>query len=575
MKIKVFFLFIGLFFFSLQLSAQDVERIINFDVVVTVNEDRSLDVKEYIHVYATGSEIKRGIARSLPSSRRMQHGSLKMTYDIIEITKNDVTEPYFTQAEGSVLTVYIGEKNVFLQPGEYSYMIHYTVQNQIGFFKNYDELYWNAIGLDVKFMVENASCKVRLPSGAEIIQESAYVGRYGTKGKEYDVTPVGSILDYRLKKSLKPHEGFTVAIGFEKGFVNEPSFFTRYGTAIIIGVGSFFLLFYYLYTWWRYGRDPESPEVFMEYQTPKQLSPASINYILNEGKNSNRGFTASVVSLAVKGFLKIEEFGKSGFFGSGKNYRLLELKKPDSSLPKEEAIIMNKLFAGNNQLTIDGKYNSYVQKAMNLHRDSLNTQHKEFINKGNNLRFIILPIILSIFVGVLGFFAFESSPYTYSINMVYLAVFAVVALLSLFLYTYLIKQPTVEKLDLRSKIKGFKMYIELLDDFESGSDERPNPTADHFEKILPYAFALGIESQWTNKFKAILEKSNYEPDWNNSMDSHLFYYGFGNNFSTRSAASSVKPVESSGGGFSGGGFSGSGGGGFSGGGGGGGGVGGW
>ena len=155
--------------------------------------------------------------------------------------------------------------------------------------------------------------------------------------------------------------------------------------------------------------------------------------------------------------------------------------------------------------------------------------------------------------------------------MVYLVIFFVVALLGLFFYSYLIKQPTIAKLALQSRIKGFKTYIALIDDFEEGSNELPNPTPDHFEDILPYAFALGIEDKWTNKFKSILEKSNYKPNWNNGVEPYLFYHAFGNDFSTRSSSSSIKPSESGGGG----GYSGSGGGGFSGGGGGGGGVGGW
>jgi uncharacterized membrane protein YgcG len=565
MKIKIFFLSIGLFFLSQHLSAQELERIINFDVVINVNKDRSLDVKEYIHVYAKGVDIKRGITRSLPSSRQMDHGSLSMNYDILEITKDGVSEPYFTEYQGNKRMIYIGEESVFLDAGKYTYMIHYTIDNQIVFFKDYDEIYWNAIGSDVQFNVENASCKVRLPSGAKIIQESAYLGSYANKDKAYDVTSSDSLLDYRLKKSLEPYEGFTVAIGFEKGFVDEPSFWGRYGTTIVIGFGLLFLIPYYVYTWWRYGRDPETPEAAMEHKSPNHLSPASINYILKEGGKSNRGFTASIISLAVKGYLKIEEYEQSSIFGSSNNYILESLKEPDESLPGEEIIILDKLFAGSNKVVIDGTYDSYVKSAMNLHRSNLDAQHRKFVKEGNNLRFIVLPIIVSVVIGIMGFIAFVSSPYTYSVNMVHLLIFAVVAFLGIFFYTYLIKQPTIDKLVLQSRIKGFKMYIGLIDDFEKGSNELPDATSDNFEDILPYAFALGIEDKWTNKFKSILEKLNYKPSWNNGVQPYLFYNSFGNDFSNRSHSSSIKPSES------GSGSSGSG----SGGGGGGGGVGGW
>ena len=107
------------------------ERILNYDVQLEVHEDRSITVLEYIKVYAAGDRIKRGPTRSLPGNRDLQGKTVRMQYDIEEVQKDGKAEPYHIQNSGNGKTLYIGQKDVLLTPGEYSYLIKYHVPNQI------------------------------------------------------------------------------------------------------------------------------------------------------------------------------------------------------------------------------------------------------------------------------------------------------------------------------------------------------------------------------------------------------------------------------------------------------------
>ncbi|MEL6923505.1 MAG: hypothetical protein AAFO94_05605, partial [Bacteroidota bacterium] len=122
-------------------------------------------------------------------------------------------------------------------------------------------------------------------------------------------------------------------------------------------------------------------------------------------------------------------------------------------------------------------------------------------------------------------------------------------------------------LDLQSRINGYLMYLDLAEKDRLALLNPPDMTPAHFEAALPFAFALGVEHKWTEKFKAILEAAQYRPEWNNSRTPYYFSSNFSSGFTKSASGSATKPQQSSGGG--------SGGGGFSGGGGGGGGVGGW
>ena len=195
-------------------------------------------------------------------------------------------------------------------------------------------------------------------------------------------------------------------------------------------------------------------------------------------------------------------------------------------------------------------------------------QHRKFVTEGNNFTFVILPLLISLGIGGLAVLLFSKNPYAEGVNMNYIFGFGILALIGIILYTYLIKQPTVAKLDLQSRINGFQMYLDLAEKERLNLLNPPNMTTEHFEAMLPFAFALGVEHKWSEKFKAILEAAQYRPEWSNSSTVYYSSNNFGSSFASSVSSSSTRPAESGSGG-------GSGGGGFSGGGGGGGGVGGW
>jgi len=555
--------FIVLSLLGTSLFAQK-ERILNFDTQIEVHSDRSITVIEFIEVYASGDRIKRGITRSLPLRRMLNEQETRMHYDIVQVERDGKKESYKEESNGGHKILYLGKSDVFLEPGVYSYKIEYDVANQIGEYENYDEIYWNAIGTDVVFDVEQASCRVRVPGGAKIVQQDAYTGAQGSREKGFTVREEGSSVDYRLNRSLGPGEGFTVAVGFEKGFLEEPSIFQRMGSVILVILGGLFLLPYYVYTWWKYGQDPPTPASYPIFHAPDGLSAASLNFISKE-KYQASSFTASIIHLAISGFLRIEEAASTGLIFKKKSYLLVKTKEADDSMIEEERRLFNALFAYNDEIRIDGEYEKRVEEAYQMHNSSLSNQHHSFITAGHNMRFLWIPVLFTIVVGGLAIFLMLRSPFSSAANMISVMSFIPVSILTIVLYNYLIKKPTEDKLELKSRIKGYKMYLEMAEKDRLNLLNPPEMTPVHFEEALPYAFALGVEHVWSTKFKRILEDAQYRPDWNRGTPIYMSN-SFGRSFNENVSGSATKPSESG---------SGSGGGGFSGGGGGGGGVGGW
>lgn len=615
-------------------SQAQYEHILSFDSQVEVAKDASITVLEKIKVYAAGQEIRRGIFRSLPVWRNLNGSKQRVKYNIISVKKNGEKEKYHTKTENSNLVLYMGDEDSFLTPGIYDYEIKYETKDQIGFFSTYDELYWNVNGTLWDFPVDNIKVSVNLPEGANIIQESCYTGSYGSNSSNCQSKSLSGTSAEWSAKNLNKNEGLTIAVGFKNGVIIQPAppgFLERNWINGLLLIAFLGLTFYFYNSWQKYGIDPEKPIVYPQFSSPNNLSPASVGY-LEKGFYHNNYITAAIVSLATKGYLKIVEVDERlfGVFGN-KKFTIIKLKEPDQTLPKEEINLMNTLLGGGKpEITFDGSYSSKIEKAVTDFKASLSFQHDKLLNEGNQSGKVILPLLIIAALYSLGIYVSYQQTYheefliagvAFGILTIVTTVFAMYfferykiiqwlfgavsiglflilisvilndserkiymgfyssflfllfGFVSTVLFFYLIKKPSVEKLEIQSLISGFKMYLGTAEEKTLQFHNPPKMTPEVFEKMLPFAMVLGVDQIWGDKFQKMLKSASIAADGYHSawyVGNSPMNYSFANTLSSslsQSIASSATQPSSSG--------SGSGGGGFSGGGGGGGGGGGW
>ena len=164
------------------------ERILSFHADIHVQADGAMNVTETITVRAEGRDIKRGIYRDLPTTYRDAAGRrVSVAYTHIGVLRDGRPEPHHETVLGNGIRIYIGDKNRFLEVGQYTYTLSYRTDRQLGFFDDHDELYWNVTGNGWRFPIDSASASVRLPSsvpGAEMVLE-AYTGAAGARGQDF------------------------------------------------------------------------------------------------------------------------------------------------------------------------------------------------------------------------------------------------------------------------------------------------------------------------------------------------------------------------------------------------------
>jgi len=160
------------------------ERILGYDIEVRIDKSGALDVTERITVRAEGSNIRRGIYRDFPTRYRDRYGNrVVVDLKVISLLRNDEPEPWFTEERSNGVRINFGNDNFLPVPGNFTYSLHYKTTRQLGFFRDHDELYWNAIGTGWAFPIDRGTVDVYLPAPVEIEQMSAegYTGYQGSK----------------------------------------------------------------------------------------------------------------------------------------------------------------------------------------------------------------------------------------------------------------------------------------------------------------------------------------------------------------------------------------------------------
>ena len=322
------------------------ERILSFDSEIWVHTDSTMTVRETIAVQSAGQKIKRGIYRDFPTVYEDARGNrVEVGFEVLRVLRGGRPEPYHTERRSNGVRVYIGSKDVFIPKGRHTYMIEYRTNRQLGFFDDFDELYWNVTGNGWDFAIEGASAQVHLPEGARVLNHAAYTGRMGEQGQDFNYSFLADGgMSFETTRRLKPREGLTIALSWPAGIVTRPSqaqemaYLVGDNRALFAGlIGLMLLAAYYMVVWALVGLDPKKGTIVPLYEPPKGFSPAAARYVKRMDFD-DKAFTSAIVSMAVKGFLTIRE-------GIDDVYTLEKTGVP-AGLSAGERAVARKLFGG-------------------------------------------------------------------------------------------------------------------------------------------------------------------------------------------------------------------------------------
>jgi uncharacterized membrane protein YgcG len=601
------------------LPASAAEEIRSFASRIEVLPDSDIIVTETIRVMPEGDQIKRGIYRDFPTLYSGTFGlNSSVPFEILEVLRDGKREPSRTEQQSNGLRIYLGSADVLLPHQETTYTIKYRTGRQLGFFKSFDELYWNVTGNGWSFPILSASACVDLPRGAAPRSIEAFTGPKGGKGTAFEITGNCDV-SIRTTKPLISGEGLTIVVTWPKGFVKAPAPSDQVLSAVsanrgvVIGaIGLLAAFGYFLVSWILVGRDPEHGVIIPLFAPPEGFTPQEVRYLDGLGTCDNTTLSAAVMHLAVQRALTItESHGKvytltkadasslddaetrllEALFQGGSPLKLVQanhstLTAARGVLAKDLAIQVGPCFARNTGVWVVGLLATLVPLGISL----LDARNKEGI-----LFMMVWLGIWSIGCGALSMSVFKAWHSRKKLAAIPITLFSIPFLAGWFfgmwmlmrfaspwvcslyvagltlcvVFQHLLKRPTPEGQKLRDQILGFKKYLSVAEADRLGLENPPERTPQLFEKFLPYALALGVEQAWSEQFADVLAAASLDPGSGTSAMPLVLPLAAASSFTSsfNSAISSASTAPGS--------SSGSGGGGSSGGGGGGGGGGGW
>jgi uncharacterized membrane protein len=538
---------------------------------VEVHPDATLDVTETIEAHFSGEW--HGLYRTIPIEYRTPQG---MNYTLF-LKVLSVVDDSGSSLKYEVSTQNGYEKFKIYVPDAINatriVVLHYGVRDGLRFFDDHDELYWNLTGDEWDVPIQRASGHIILPAGVTGIRTLAFTGARGSRDADADVTTTGNEVQVVVRRALMFHEGMTLVVGWDKGFVRPPSAGEKFWEFIESNwpfAIPFLVFIAMLYMWWTRGRDPQRQAIAVQYEPPDKLTPGECGTLV-DNEAAMRDITATLVDLAVKGYLTIEEKDESHLMGLShtKNY-LFHLKKPATEWAgarPHEVEMLSALFDGGG---IDVISLAQLQNHFYLHLPAIRDRifdalvlDNYYLHRPDQVRqtYIGIGFVTGVMLAVLGGFLANRTgmaPFPWIISIASGAVICA--------FSFVMPARTVSGARTLEKVLGFEDFLAHV---ESDRFERVIKTPEMFEKFLPYAMALHVESKWVQAFaKIVTTPPNwYQGGYPGAYNAIFLVNSLNMMSSHASSAMSAAPRSSGGSGFgggggAGGGFGGGGGGGF-------------
>ena len=545
----------------------------HFDEQVVVSPDATIEVTERIEAEFTGKW--NGIYRTIPIEYSTPQGlNYTLFLEVLSITDDDHHRLKYEQSHQGRYTkfkIWVPEAEDNIR----TVIIRYRILDALRFFDDHDELYWNVTGDEWEVPIESATSHIELPAGVTGLQAAAYTGAVGSRAQDARIETKENRIEIQSTRPLAFHEGLTVVVGFDKGFVHPPTplanawLILRSNWPFFIPVGVFVVMFY---LWWTRGRDPVHESIAVQYEPPDKLTPGECGTLV-DNEAAMRDITATLVDLAVKGYLTIEQRQENKLLGlmHSKEY-VFHLKKPAAEWepvrPHEQEMLAALFDGGSNpEVKLSDLHNRFYTHLPAIRDRIFDALMADgyYLHRPDTVRqaYVGAGFVVGILFFVGGSWLMDAT----GVARTTWIITGIVTGIIVAGFGWFMPARTIAGWRTLEKILGFEDFLGRV---ESDRIERIEKTPELFEKFLPYAMALHVEKKWVQEFAGITMQP---PQW------YQGYYGSAgfvpyllvsdlNAMSTEASTMMASSPRSSGGsgfgggGMSGGGFGGGGGGGF-------------
>ncbi len=391
-------------------------------------------------------------------------------------------------------------------------IITYRVRRALIDVDGREELYWNVTGTDWDVPIKQVEVVVSSPSGIPLdrVVSTAYTGAPGASGSDYTEDRADTFLTFRTTRPLRPREGFTIAVGWPPGAIRGPSVLQN--ARSFLGdnwplILPFLALGGMLLVWRLYGRDPGGkPSIRPEHRPPEGLMPAAGGALVSE-RAVPRDVVATVVDLAVRGLVRIEE--RPSMHGDP-DYVLHRLKplSDDPLLRPFERALLARLFGPDGALAerrLSEVRRDYDAVFPPLRDELYRTMVRDGLFPASPERVRALWLVIGLVVIGLAAFVLTGGARAVVSSPLRLGLGLGVAGLVIAVLSPLMPRKTLRGAQILAHVRSFREFLE-----RTSQDELRRLPPDTMHKWLAWAIALGVSERWIHAFNGLAVS---EPSW--------------------------------------------------------------
>ena len=400
--------------------------------------------------------------------------------------------------------------------------VAYQVTGALRIYEGGDQLWWMAIPDDhAGARILESTIRVELPPGFGPRPGIDPIESYGVPAT---IDVQGTVVEARATRALGGNERFEIRLQYphnpaavpprwQSSFDEQRSYDENVAPllnlglialGLLMGVGGPLLI---LAIWYTRGRDPEIGPVPEYLSEPPSDLPAPVVGTLIDEHAHTRDILGTIIDLARRGYLVIEEEQKPGAFGIGMN-RTFTFKRTDmpatgGQVRAYEKSVLNRIFPGNQkERTLDSLRNKFYSVIPQVQNDLYSELVKEALFKTRpdqtrrgwsavgTLMLALAGLLFFFVMGVIeenGLFALFCVPVGLGITGFMIS----------FAGSHM-PAKTRKGAEEAAKWRAFRTYLSNIERY--GGVEA---AASRFDAYLPYAIVFGIERSWMRRFSQL------------------------------------------------------------------------
>jgi hypothetical protein len=500
-----------------------------FDVDIAVQDDGNLLVTESQTINFTSGAFHEGFAEL----------STTNTDGITDVTLSENGQPYdrrsssccLDEGEYAVEDTGSGSLQVIWNMGRTqnetrTFELSYVVRGAIRRYDEGNEFQWNAIPPGMRdFDVRASTITVHAPPGATLLLADYLIApEFPGVPMEVTMAPDGTTATWTASEAIGPQDGVQVVVQLPPGSVGgvAPSWQAEFdrrnaweqGAKPVVDLSLLALGFIVLlggpallYLWWYLrGRDPKIDAV-PEYitQPPADVPPGIAGTLIDE-RADVADVIATLMDLARRGYLVIEESSESSAVRLvSKEFTLKKVANGPGleALNPFERQLYDSIFRGPDTVRFSDLNQRFYTQMPGLQSRLYDTAVQLGLFRGSpqSVRssygclgtFLLVAVIGGGFLAVPLF-----SDLTSTLICPVLAA-TVVAGLLMWLGQHM-PAKSRKGAEAAALSRAFRNYLANLEKYA-----QPEQVKDQFEKYLPYAVAFGLERTWINRFRKVPE----------------------------------------------------------------------